>query len=1016
LGYPAAVRAVLPTGADNQPSRIATQAPRRSPAQLLPQYLLATYDDPAIADAVASRLHVDSRILSVEKNFTFSWASTTPTDKYFGPSSPVDPTLYQWGMHALNFPMAWDITKGNAYVGLLDNGIEQPFDTTSMTFKVHPDLTANFRPQFARSVLVTNVTSMPHPSIVDEALGPAAPAVGHGTHTSGIIAANTTQVVPSPVDSGVAGGCWNCPLLMAQTDTSYVNLNAALTHLVGTGAQVVNMSLTISANVFPGCSDIGTDYRMFCMTLLFARQQGVVLVASSGNNYNTTGGIGFPAQYWPAIAVGGLQPGGSFWQGGYVTTPSGSQAFGSDYGPAQALIAPAISVLSTFYNGGVWYPIVSPANQSCVDDSFTYGTPPTTVYVGPPSSPRYGLCSGTSMAAPHVTAVAALMRSANPMLSAADVKMGMMSTASLGDTGWNEQQGSGVPNAYAAVLDALGKQGGVQQYNRLTPLFGFNGYTVSDHFYTTVPQMALAALNGTLRPKPRNLISQSIWSVTCQQVSGNNCIGVPFSEPVVVSPPAWVSDPFTYSSVPNAAVTFIAMDPSRITTPSYPVGYAKAGTDGYVSATTFLYQTQLPATPFQVKAFTDSESAANPNYLPDTVLDLVPNYPCFPNPYCAGGGQPVPRSAAYIYTTPVPPPGTQLKPLYRFSYRCGDELLVSPPPPSAPWQPSAGCASSPVHLSHFYASSESDVLWAKGQGFQLDGIEGYVFSPEVGPPGGAVKLHRFCNVTLGDCALFTPAKLSTMAALGYTQPVLGLDFVGYAYTVPTTSAPFTAQTAVYRPSNSTFRLDYDFDHLANLIVPFGDSASNDVGLVADMNGDGISDLVVYRPGTGAWYVDTTRDGIGEAGYIFGGIAGDVPLLADFNGDGTPDLVIYRGGSWYVDFNRDGIGDAGYAFGGVPGDIPLAGDVNGDGIADLVIFRSGAWYIDTNRNGFGNLAVDFGMAGDVPYLFDWDGDGRADLVLYRNGIWYVNTLREEGMATYLFGFGATTDKPLLGRFH
>ena len=55
-------------------------------------------------------------------------------------TQPFDTSNVQWGMHAMRFPQAWEKIKGNAYVGIVDNGIDVG----------HPDLQANFRPQFSR--------------------------------------------------------------------------------------------------------------------------------------------------------------------------------------------------------------------------------------------------------------------------------------------------------------------------------------------------------------------------------------------------------------------------------------------------------------------------------------------------------------------------------------------------------------------------------------------------------------------------------------------------------------------------------------------------------------------------------------------------------------------------------------------------------------------------------------------------------------------------------------------------
>ena len=108
----------------------------------------------------------------------------------------------------------------------------------------------------------------------------------------------------------------------------------------------------------------------------------------------------------------------------------------------------------------------------------------------------------------------------------------------------------------------------------------------------------------------------------------------------------------------------------------------------------------------------------------------------------------------------------------------------------------------------------------------------------------------------------------------------------------------------------------------------------------------------------------------------------VPPVADFDGDGDTDVSVFRpaSGYWFVS------GGSTTSF-GTTGDIPVPGDYDGDGDTDVAVYRpsSGYWFVQ------GGGITKFGTSGDIPVPGDYDGDGDTDMAVFRpsTGYWFVN---------------------------
>ena len=170
---------------------------------------------------------------------------------------------------------------------------------------------------------------------------------GHGTHVSGIVAARTGN------RKGVAGGCPNCKLLIAKVfdgegTGTIARIADGIIWSADHGAEVINLSV-----VHPSFSTVDRN------AISYATDKGAVVVAAAGNG--DTNDPRYPAAYPSVIAVA-------------ATNRDDRRASFSNYGNWLDVAAPGVDILSTIPGG-------------------------------------YASRTGTSMAAPHVSALAGLLAS-----------------------------------------------------------------------------------------------------------------------------------------------------------------------------------------------------------------------------------------------------------------------------------------------------------------------------------------------------------------------------------------------------------------------------------------------------------------------------------------------------------------------------------------------------------------------------------------------------------------------------
>ena len=226
---------------------------------------------------------------------------------------------------------------------------------------------------------------------------------GHGTHVAGIVAALAGNGLGG---SGAAPDVRILPVRVLDNDGSGWSSTIAegIRWAADHGADVINLSL--------GGPNPSAAYRAAIDYAV--NKRNAVVVASAGNEYESGNPVSYPAAEPDAIAVG-------------ASTSSGGRARFSNTGAYVDLAAPGTSILAPCPMGAT----------ACSDTS------------------PYTRMSGTSMAAPFVSAAAALLRAARPDASAAQIRDWLAVTATdAGAPGRDDEFGSGIIDPRRAVAAA----------------------------------------------------------------------------------------------------------------------------------------------------------------------------------------------------------------------------------------------------------------------------------------------------------------------------------------------------------------------------------------------------------------------------------------------------------------------------------------------------------------------------------------------------------------------------------
>ncbi|MFW5919025.1 MAG: S8 family peptidase [Halanaeroarchaeum sp.] len=343
----------------------------------------------------------------------------------------VDEPLYdlQWDKQDLDVPAAHDVTRGEGVrVAVIDSGIAAGHPDLD---DVNLDLSANFS---------------------GDGLGVGYPYGGyHGTHVSGIIAANDRN------DAGVVGTAPGAELVDLRVfpygeGAPFSVITAALLHSVDVDSDLANLSLGAYAprQSFVADGRFGAFYgRVLNTTLTHAYASGTLVVMSAGNAgadlQHDAQWISLPNEGVMGLSVSATGPTGFGWGDAGLEDPYHSPAFYTNYGTnAIDIGAPGGDADLQTEDPNYYLDLVLSTvaeferndEGDIVDESPSYS---------------YGWAAGTSMAAPNVTGAAALVLANNPEFGPNRIERSLLEAASVPDGYDKTYYGAG----YLNVLDAL---------------------------------------------------------------------------------------------------------------------------------------------------------------------------------------------------------------------------------------------------------------------------------------------------------------------------------------------------------------------------------------------------------------------------------------------------------------------------------------------------------------------------------------------------------------------------------
>ncbi|GHD35628.1 S8 family peptidase [Halioglobus pacificus] len=343
-------------------------------------------------------------VASAEPNYRLK-AHAIPNDEAY----PI-----QWHYPLIQLPTAWNTTVGSpeAIVAVIDTGI----------LSAHPDLAGQLVPgyDFVSPLDLAQDGDGIDPNPEDPGGNSPATASFHGTHVAGTVAARGNNGIGG---AGVAYGARIMPIraLGEDSGTSFdvnqaIRFAAGLPNDSGTvpaqPASVINLSLG------------GGGFSQAEQNLVNeVRSRGIVVVASAGNE--STAAPAYPASYDGVISVSAVD---------------------------------LQRRLAGYSNTGSRIDVAAPGGDGSVDLNGD-GYPDGVLSTGASGNGfTYRFLSGTSMAAPHVAGVIALMQSVNPNLTPDQVdqllRRGEL-TDDLGAAGRDDRFGHGLINAEKAVRAAL---------------------------------------------------------------------------------------------------------------------------------------------------------------------------------------------------------------------------------------------------------------------------------------------------------------------------------------------------------------------------------------------------------------------------------------------------------------------------------------------------------------------------------------------------------------------------------